>query len=78
MKKHTLTEIVKNSFANLTHICNGNLYFQIEIEDSLYQLEIDSNTEEWENVYIYPKYKSITLMRWIRKGMENDKFIQLK
>jgi hypothetical protein len=36
--------------------------------------------DEWKDVYVYPTYKSITLMRWIRKGMEtNDgSFIMLK
>ena len=54
-------------------------YFLIKVEDSLYQLEIDSMEDEWKTTYLYPESKSITLMRWIRKSIEknDEKFIQL-
>jgi len=74
---HTLTQIVKNTKATLTHICNAKAYYRIDVDESSYQLEIDLNDDEWNNVYIYPEFKSITLMRWIRKGIENGNFIQL-
>jgi hypothetical protein len=75
-----LVEIVNGTMAKLSHICNGKAYFQIETKKHLYQLEIDCQNEEWKNTYIYPEYKAITLMRWIRKGIEkNDNtFIMLK
>jgi hypothetical protein len=75
--KHTLTEIVKNK-AVLTHICEAKAYYKIDVEDSTYQLEIDLNNDEWKATYLYPEFKGITLMRWIRAGMNNEKFIQLK
>jgi hypothetical protein len=36
--------------------------------------------QEWETTYLLPTFKSITLMRWIRMGMEREDgtFIQLK
>lgn len=76
--KHTLKEIVKGTDAKLNFICSGKVYYNIEVEDSLYQLEIDSNEEEWKATYLYPTFKSITLMRWIRKGIKEGTFIQLK
>lgn len=76
--KHTIKEIVKNNDAFMTHVCEGKVFYVIHVEDSLYQLEIDSNDDEWKATYIYPRFKAITLMRLIRKGFENGKLIQIK
>lgn len=66
--------------ANMVHVCKGKVIYQIETPEHLYQLEIDSNEQEWETTYLVPSFKAITLMRWIRKGIENGDgtFIQLK
>jgi len=75
----TLTQIVKGSTAKLSHVCNGKVYFRIDNKDHTYQLEIDSMDSEWKDIYIQPSYATITLMRWIRKGLENgDTFVELK
>jgi hypothetical protein len=76
----TLTSIVKGTMANLVHVCNGKVIYQIDTGPHLYQLEIDSTEAEWETTYLVPSFKSITLMRWIRKGIENGDgtFIKLK
>ena len=66
-----LKQIVKGTTANLTHVCNGRAVYQIETDSHLYQLELDSTAQEWETTYLTPNFKSITLMRWIRKGMES-------
>lgn len=76
--KHTIVEIVKGTNAHLNSIYNGILYYTIVVEDSTYQLEINSKDDEWKNVTIYPVFKTITLMRWIRQGIENGNFIQIK
>jgi hypothetical protein len=75
----TLLKIVKGTEAKLTHICNGKAYYRIETNEHMYQLEIDCLDVEWKDVYVLPKYKAITLMRWIRESLEkkNDKFIML-
>jgi hypothetical protein len=80
LKMETLKEIVNGTMAKLSHICNGKVYFRIETSEHVYQLEIDCDCDEWKDVYMYPEYKAITLMRWIRKGMDNkdDTFIMLK
>lgn len=77
--KHSLKEIVTNkNVAKLTHICHGKVYYEIYVNDSTYQLEIDSTDDEWKTTYLYPEFKAITLMRWIRKGIETGKLIQIK
>lgn len=74
-----LKQIVKGTHAVLTHVCNGRVVYQIRTPAHLYQLEIDSTEKEWESTYLTPEFKSITLMRWIRRGMESGdgSFIQL-
>ena len=76
----TLKQIVKGTTARLTHVCNGRVIYQIQTAQHLYQLEIDSTQQEWETTYLLPEFKSITLMRWIRMGMESadDSFIRLR
>lgn len=76
----SLTNIVKGTTARLVHVCNGKVVYQIESGDHLYQLEIDSNEPEWETTYLLPSFKSIILMRWIRRGLESKDgtFIKLK
>ena len=75
-----LTEIVKGNMASLVHVCNGVVIYQIQTQQHLYQLEIDSTQKEWETTYLIPEFKAITLMRWIRKGIEtgDGSFIKLK
>jgi len=79
MKQRTLKEIVTGTMAEIQFICDGMVYYHIKVEDSLYHLTINSNDDEWKNTYIYPELKSITLMRWIRKGMKDgENFIQIR
>lgn len=59
-------------------VCAGKVYYQIKTENHLYQLEINSMDEEFKSTYLEREFKAITLMRWIRKGMENGTFILLK
>jgi hypothetical protein len=76
--KHTLTEIVNGTTAKLSHICNGWVYYHIKVDDTYYELQIDTLDEkENKDIYFTPTFKSITLMRWIRKGMITGKFIQI-
>ena len=75
-----LINIVKGTTAKLVHVCNGKVVYQIQTQNHLYQLELNSNDKEWEYTYLLPEYKTITLMRWIRLGIENNDgtFIILK
>ena len=75
-----LTSIVKGTNAQMVHVCNGKVIYQIQSGTHLYQLEVDSTQREWETTYLLPSFKSITLMRWIRKGLESNDgtFIKLK
>lgn len=67
-----LITIVKGTKAKMSHICNGKAYFVIKTESHVYQLEINTNDHEWKTIHVYPEYKAVTLMRWIRQGIEKD------
>ena len=73
-----LKTIVKGTRATLSFVCAGKVYYHIETENHLYQLEIDSMDDEFKTTYLEKEYKAITLMRWIRKGMGSNALIQLK
>lgn len=75
---HELKEIVKGTIANLSHVCAGIAYYNIQVEDSEYQFGIDSNEDEWKTTYLYPSFKAITLMRWIRKALDKGDLIKIK
>ena len=76
--KHTLKQIVTGTTAELSHICAGIVYYQIAVEDSIYQLGINSMDDEWKTTYLYPQFKAITLMRWIRKAIDSETLETLK
>lgn len=78
MKMHSLKEIVKDNTAKLSYICAGIAYYDISVDDSIYQLGINSNDDEWKTTYLYPEFKAITLMRWIRKALDNGELIKMK
>ena len=75
-----LIDIVRGTTARLSYVCEGKVYYSIDTENHSYQLEIDSCDDDWIATYLMPQFKAIHLMRWIRKGLEEDngKFILLK
>ena len=79
MLKHSLKEIVSNgNVAQMTHVCEGITYYEINVGDSAYQLALNTMTDEWGATYLKPEFRAITLMRWIRKAIETETLIQLK
>jgi len=79
MLKHSLKQIVENgNTARLSYVCHGIVYYEINVEDSTYQLGVNSMDDEWKTTYLYSEFKAITLMRWVRKAIETETLIQLK
>ena len=79
MLKHSLKQIVKtDKYAKISYVCQGIVYYFIEVEDSIYQLGIDSMTDEWQTTFLLSEFKVINLMRWIRKAIETETLIQIK
>jgi hypothetical protein len=77
MYKHSLKEIVHGTTAKMSHVCNGVVFYHIKVDDTTYQLELDTKDEsEFKDVDFTPSFKAITLMRWVRKAIESEKLIQ--
>lgn len=74
----TIKDIVKDTEAKFSHCCNGICYYNIDVGNETYQLGIDSKTPEWQTTYLLPQFKAITLMRWIRKALDNNELIRIK
>lgn len=64
--------IVKGTIAKFDHFYNGIITYRIETENHAYLLDINVNDSEWKDTFLYPEFKAITLMRWIRKGLEKN------
>lgn len=76
----SIKDIVKGTTAKLSHFCEGKAYYFIETEKHLYQLTLNSLSKDWKATNLFPEFKTIRLMRWIRKSIEakDDNFIMLK
>ena len=77
-----LKDIVKGSATLVGVIAGGILIYRLCSESKkLYQLEIDITDKQdvGETAMFLPKYnKALTLMRWIRRAIENRTLIELK
>jgi len=75
--KHTLKQIIGGK-TEMSYVCNGVVYYYITVDKTIYQLELDTKDEvEFKDVYFTPTFKTLSLMRWIRKAIENNTLIQL-
>ena len=74
----SVINIINLSSNFIMDIGSGREYPSNDVEGTIYQFPINCNDEsEWKDMYLYPEYKSITLMRWIRKSMVKETLIQL-
>ncbi|MEG1008281.1 MAG: hypothetical protein RSF67_00390 [Clostridia bacterium] len=74
-----IKEIIKDNTAIFSHACAGVLYYKIETPEYTYQFPIDMNNKEDVGTATFvSEYKAITLMRYVRKGIESGDLIQIK
>lgn len=73
----TLKEIVKSpNPARFSHAIAGVLYYKIEVDDKVVMFPIDMNNKEDVGTATFEaEYKPLTLMRYIRKAIDNDSLI---
>ena len=75
----TLKEAIKGTKSKFDHACTGILYYIDYVGDHEYQFQIDMNDKaDVGTADFEAEYKSITLMRYIRKAMEKNEFIKIK
>jgi hypothetical protein len=75
LKIPDLKEIVKDNQASFIYACAGELYYKVTVNYKSYQFPIDMNNKEDVGTSVFPAIcKAITLMRYIRKALENETF----
>ena len=75
----TLKEIVTlPAEAKFVHAIAGTLYYRITIDNIVVEFPIDMNDKDDVGTTTFvASYKPITLMRYIRKAMENETLITI-
>lgn len=75
----TLREIVTlPAEAKFTHAIAGTLYYRITTDNIVVEFPIDMNDKDDVGTTTFvASYKPITLMRYIRKAMENETLITI-
>jgi hypothetical protein len=71
---HNLKTIVSDgNKANFSHYRDGNFFYAVKVQDQTYSFPIP--IEDAKGTTLFAEFKAITLMRWIRKAIE-DKTLQ--
>lgn len=68
----------RNKIANFSYFCGGNLYYTVEYDGDMYQFPIDTDPKEVGSTPFDKEIKAITLMRYIRKAIQDEEFIKIK
>lgn len=70
---HDLKTIVGgNHKAIFSHYRDGNFFYVVKLHDQKYSFPIP--IEDAKGTTFFAEFKAITLMRWIRKAIENKTF----
>ena len=70
---HDLKAIVAgNNRAVFSHYRDGNFFYVVTVQDKRYSSPIP--IEDAKGTTFFAEFKAITLMRWIRKAIENKTF----
>lgn len=64
--------------AKFSYYCGGNLYYTVEYDGDIYQFPINTDPKEVGTAPFDKEIKAITLMRYIRKAIDNEEFIKIK
>ena len=75
LMSHDLKTIVGNdNRATFSHYRDGNFFYVVKVQGQVYSFPIP--IEDAKGTTFFAEFKAITLMRWIRKAIE-DKTFQL-
>ena len=74
---HDLKAIVGgNNKAIFSHYRDGNFFYVVKVQDKRYSFPIP--IDDAKGTTFFAEFKAITLMRWIRKALENKTFQPVK
>lgn len=70
---HDLKTIVRdNNRAKFSHYRDGKFFYVVRFQDRAYSFPIP--VEDTRGTTMFAEFKAITLMRWIRKALEDKTF----
>lgn len=73
-----LKTLIKDTESKFVFAIAGVLYYQVWTSEGIYQFPIDMNNKDDVGTTTFlAEYKSITLMRYIRKAMDNENLIRV-
>jgi hypothetical protein len=70
----TIKEIVKDNVARCSFYRAGNAFYEIEVEGTRYKFPV--SLEDLGTATLLAEHKAITLMRYIRKALEDKTFVR--
>jgi hypothetical protein len=74
---HDLKTIVSNdNKAKFSHCRDGNFFYVVTVQDQTYSFPI--SIEDAKGTTLFAEFKAITLMRWIRKALDDKTFQPVK
>jgi len=71
-----IKDIVKGNFAHFSFYRNGNIFYTVRVNGTLYQFPV--NLEDIGGASLFAVEKAITLMRYIRKALDAQEFVRVQ
>jgi hypothetical protein len=69
-----IKDIVKNNVARFSFYRAGNCFYEVEVEGTKYKFPV--SLEDLGTATLLAEHKAITLMRYIRKALEDKTFVK--
>lgn len=74
----TIKEAVKDTTAKFSHAIAGVLYYNLFVNEDVYQFSIDMNDKDDVGTTTFlNEYRGITLMRYIRKAIDTESLVKI-
>jgi hypothetical protein len=74
----TIDIVKNNNMAHFSHYCGGNLYYTVNVDNSTYLFNINTDPKEVGTATFSNEIKALTLMRWINICLKNEEFVKIK
>jgi hypothetical protein len=72
VERLNIKTIVKNNFATFSFLREGNAFYNVVVDGVTYMFPV--NLEDIGGASLFATMKAITLMRYIRKAIEQETF----
>lgn len=69
-----IKDIVKNNVARFSFYRAGHAFYEVEVEGTKYKFPV--SIEDLGTATLLAEHKAITLMRYIRKALEDKTFVK--